>query len=280
MKTIKRIKKYFPFLRAGMKTFLIYKASVFIWFLIWLVNISFIFFLYKSLYASSPSGPDSIINGFSFYEIVFYSIFVFAYSFTVGCSNTSEYISDDIKEGTIANTLLKPVSYRLRYLFTCLGTFFIQILVLGLPVITITYILYIIYSGNSIDILNIIFNFVLFLIFSILGLIINDALGYFLGLMTFFTQHVFGLNLIREALTNFLSGAMVPFSFMGVFGKVVSYLPFSYLGSTPTLVLMNKLNGIDILIFIGVGILWIVIIEVINKLVFSSSMKKLVVQGG
>lgn len=263
-----------------MKTFLIYKASVFIWFLIWLVNISFIFFLYKSLYASSPSGPDSIINGFSFYEIVFYSIFVFAYSFTVGCSNTSEYISDDIKEGTIANTLLKPVSYRLRYLFTCLGTFFIQILVLGLPVITITYILYIIYSGNSIDILNIIFNFVLFLIFSIIGLIINDALGYFLGLMTFFTQHVFGLNLIREALTNFLSGAMVPLSFMGAFGKVVSYLPFSYLGSTPTLVLMNKLNGLDILIFIGVGILWIVIIEVINKLVFSSSMKKLVVQGG
>lgn len=98
--------------------------------------------------------------------------------------------------------------------------------------------------------------------------------------MTFFTEHIFGLNLLKEALVGFLSGAMVPLSFMGKFGEVISYLPFAYLSSTPTLILMNKVDYASVFLFLVIGIIWIVLIESVNKLVFSTSMKKLVVQGG
>lgn len=165
MSKIKRIKRYIPFLKAGMKTFLIYKAVTFVWLFIMLINVAFIFFLYEALYSSSELGLNSLINGFNFYEILFYSIFVFVFSFTVNCSNTAEVISDDIKEGTIANTLLKPVSYRLRYLFTTLGTYLIQSLVLALPVFIITYILFIIFGNGNIPIINIFLNFLLFLLY-------------------------------------------------------------------------------------------------------------------
>ena len=276
----KRIAKYIPFCKAGIQTFLTYKAALFIWPVILFVDIAFVFFLYNAIYSSSPDGLNSVINGFTFNEIVFYSLFAFIFLFTSSCSDTSDTIFDDVKEGTIANTLLKPVSYRLRNLCTTLGKGFIQNLLFGLPLALICYIVFVVLNFTSLEIWQIVVNFLLYIVFSFLALIINDAISYFLGLMSFVTQHVFGLNLMKEAIVKFCSGQLVPLSFMGGFGVALSYLPFSFLGSTPVLIILNKVEPIWCLYYLLIGIGWIGVIEIVNYVVFSSCMKKLVIQGG
>ena len=122
MKSIKRtLRLYLPFSKAGVKVELAYKAQIVMWLIISLIETIFVVFLYGAIYRNSENGMDSVINGFSFYDMVLYMITSFFFTFIMGSGDTSYEIATDIREGTIANTLTKPVSYRLRHLFTYFG---------------------------------------------------------------------------------------------------------------------------------------------------------------
>ena len=140
MKSIKRtLNLYLPFSKAGIKAELSYKAQIVMWIVISFVEVFFILFLYQAIYRNSANGMDSVINGFTFTEMVLYMITSFVYSFVMGAGETSYNIYTDIREGTIANTLTKPVSYRLRHLFTFLGMVALDMVIIMLPLMTITY---------------------------------------------------------------------------------------------------------------------------------------------
>ena len=67
---------------------------------------------------------------------------------------------------------------------------------------------------------------------------------------------------------------------MGALGVAFSYTPFAFMNSAPVLILMGKIELKQALIYLLIAILWIVIIETANKLIFSHALKKLSVQGG
>ena len=284
MKPMKRVSKFFrqylPFSSAGVKGVLAYKAQTFMWLFIAFVDVFFIVFLYQAIYRNSPEGMDSVINGFTFHEMVLYMITSFVFSFVVNSSETSWNIFQDIKEGTIANTLTKPVSYRLRHLFTYLGGMALLFVIMVLPILTIVYGVFIGRGYIEIEITQFIINFLIFLVLTLLGGLINDAISYFVGLLTFFTEHMFGLNFLRNSIQSFLSGTMVPLSFMGAFGVICEYTPFAFMNSTPVLTLMCKFNNFDALIYVGVALGWLIVIEVVNKLMFKFCIRRVTVQGG
>ena len=284
MKPMKRVSKFFrqylPFSSAGVKGVLSYKAQTFMWLFIAFVDIFFIVFLYQAIYRNSPEGMSSVINGFTFYEMVLYMITSFVFSFVVSSSETSWNIFQDIKEGTIANTLTKPVSYRLRHLFTYLGGMILLFVIMVLPILAIVYGIFIGFGFISVNVSQFIVNILIFLVLTVIGGLINDAICYFVGLLTFFTEHMFGLNFLKNSIQNFLSGSMVPLSFMGAFGVICSYTPFAFINSTPVLTLMCKFNSIDALIYVGVAFGWLVVLEVINKLMFKFCIRRVTVQGG
>ena len=53
MKNLRKINKYIPFFKAGIKTFLVYKAQTFMWLFISVVEIFFVFFLYQAIYKNN-----------------------------------------------------------------------------------------------------------------------------------------------------------------------------------------------------------------------------------
>lgn len=281
MKSIKNfLNRYIPFSKAGIKGFLSYKAQIFMWLIISFLEVLFVVFLYHAIYRNSSDGISSVINGFTFYEMVLYMITSFIFSFVVYQSETSWNIFQDIKEGTIVNTLTKPVSYRLRHLFTCFGTTFIGLLAVMLPLTTIVYIIFIAFNFVEMSIINFIFNFLLFIIFAIIAMLINDGISYTLGLLTFFTEHMFGLNLFRNSIQGFLSGQLLPLSYMGIFGVICSFTPFAFMNSTPVLMMMGKLDLSSIFMYLVIGVLWIIVIEFLNHLLFRFCIKRVSVQGG
>ena len=114
----------------------------------------------------------------------------------------------------------------------------------------------------------------------IIAVVINDGICYLVGLLTFYTEHMFGLNMFKSAVQSFLSGAMLPLSYMGIFGIIFAYTPFAFLNSTPVLILMDKINLNTALIYLIVAIFWIFVIELVNIILFKHCIKKVSVQGG
>lgn len=281
MKSIKRIiNLYLPFSKAGVKIELAYKAQIVMWIFISLVQTVFVVFLYGAVYRNSPDGMDSVINGFTFYDMILYMITSFFFSFVMGSGDTSYDIYTDIREGTIANTITKPVSYRLRHLFTYLGVLTLDYAVVILPFLTIVYGIFIGLGLLKVTAGGFILNVILFFLFSILAGFVNNAISYFIGMMVFYTDHLFGLNMARSAIQGFLGGQMVPLAYMGTLGVVFSYTPFAFMNSVPVLVLMGKVDVMQAIIYISIALAWIFVIELANRLIFRHALRKLTVQGG
>lgn len=132
----------------------------------------------------------------------------------------------------------------------------------------------------QVNALQFITNVLFFILFSILAGFINNAVSYFVGMLVFYTDHLFGLNMARNALQGFLGGQMIPLAYMGALGVAFSFTPFAFMNSIPVLTIMGKLEINDIIIYLGIAILWILIIELINHWIFSRALKKITVQGG
>ncbi len=281
MKSIKRILNlYLPFSKAGVKIELAYKAQIVMWIVISFIQTFFVVFLYEAIYRNSDNGMNSVINGFTFYDMILYVITSFFFSFVMGSGDTSYDIATDIREGTIANTLTKPVSYRLRHLFTYFGVLVLDYIVVILPFMTLVYGIFIGFGILKVTVGKFLLNVLFFLIFSVLAGLVNNAISYFIGLMVFYTDHLFGLNMARNAIQGFLGGQMVPLAYMGMLGVVFSYTPFAFMNSVPVLTIMGKVELMQILVYILVAIAWIFVIEVANRLIFRHALKKLTVQGG
>ena len=84
----------------------------------------------------------------------------------------------------------------------------------------------------------------------------------------------------RNAVQGFLGGQMVPLSYMGVMGVVFSYTPFAFMNAVPVLTIMGKVEIKQAFVYILIALIWILIIETANKLIFKRAIKKLTVQGG
>lgn len=281
MKNIKKLLNlYLPFSKAGIKIELAYKAQIVMWIVISFIQCFFVLFLYQAIYRNSENGMSSVINGFTFYDMVLYMITSFFFSFIMGAGDTSYEIWTDIKEGTIANTLTKPVSYRLRHLFTYFGVLVFDYIVIIVPFLSIVYGIFIGLGILQVNALQFITNVLFFILFSILAGFINNAVSYFVGMLVFYTDHLFGLNMARNALQGFLGGQMIPLAYMGALGVAFSFTPFAFMNSIPVLTIMGKLEINDIIIYLGIAILWVLIIELINHWIFSRALKKITVQGG
>ena len=281
MKNIKRtLKLYLPFSKAGVKIELAYKAQIVMWMIISFIEVFFVIFLYEAIYRNSPDGMSSVINGFSFYDMILYMITSFFFTFLMGSGDTSYDIATDIREGTIANTMTKPVSYRLRHLFTYFGVFGFDAVVVLLPFLTVVYGIFIGTGLLQVTAGRFILNVIFFLLFTLIAGFVNNALSYFIGLMVFYTDHLFGLNMARNAIQGFLGGQMVPLAYMGTVGVVFSYTPFAFMNSVPVLTLMGKVDVMQAIIYILIALVWIFVIELANRLIFRHALKKLTVQGG
>ncbi len=275
-------KKYKPFFRTGAMDLLAFKFNLFSWFFITLLQVICVLFLWISVFKNSPEGLNSVINGFSFKEMITYTVFINIFNFVAFSNNTIWMINDEIKDGTIAMSFIKPISYRIRFVFINLGSVFVQILILGVPCFIIVYIIFsclgYIYIAS---ISTLLIHILLFIISLLIATLLNDAINYIFGILCFYTSSGFGINQIKNVIISFLSGSLIPLSFFpGIFSKIVSYLPFAGMAQNPILIFLMKLNTLDSLKTIGLSILWLILLELIAWLLFKNASKKVTVQGG
>ena len=138
------IKKYLPFARASFLDLLAYKFVIFCWLIVDILSILVSFFVWTAVFSSSSASggiplDQVVINGFTYNEMISYVLIIFLFSICVNTSNTMDAISSEVQDGSIAMQLIKPISYRVRFIFSSLGTLFSVNILLGIPLLIVSY---------------------------------------------------------------------------------------------------------------------------------------------
>ncbi len=275
-------RRYKPFFRAGAMDCLAYKGAMFGWLVVSALEIICIFFLWIGVYKSSPNGVDSVINGFTFKEMLVYITFVNIFNFVSFHGDTMYYISDEIKTGTIAMSFVKPISYRKRFAFTNLGNVFMRELILGLPCFVLAYVLFVALGYLVITSWWIFLIYIaLFLVAQLFAVLLCDCIDYICGVLCFYTTAAWGMNQMKNVLLSFLSGSLIPITFFPeVFQKVLNWSPFIGLSQNPVFILMMKMDLLSALRSVALSLIWLIVMELLAMGLFRVASKKVTVQGG
>ena len=276
------LKKYKPFLRASAMDLMAYKFNILTWVIVTIFEVACLVFLWLAVYSSSERGMDASINGFTYKEMIAYVVLTTVFGFVTFNNDTMWHINQDIIKGTIGNYVIKPISYRGKFVASNLGSFLMMGLLFGLPLYGIS--LGVLIGIGFLPIVSV-WDFIahigLFLVSSVLACLLNDTIAYLFGILCFYTSSAWGLNSLKTTIISFLSGALLPLAFFPpIFRDIVGYMPFAGMSQNPILILMMKYDYWQSLKVILISLAWLIILELFVKLLFSHAIKKVTVQGG
>lgn len=264
---------YKPFTSAGLQEMVVYRVN-FLFFLLGEIMKCFVmFFVWKAVFDSSDG---TTIYGFTYENMVVY-LFISFLSGYLTYSDGSYVIGKEILDGSIAMRMIKPVDFDMCFLFQELGGKILQVLILFVPITAGVEIYRFIITGE------ILFNIPLFLLFvlsMVLAYLINFFFNLSYGFLAFYLKNLWGTDIIKGVIIDFLSGATIPLAFMGGFGKVLGYLPFASLSYTPVMIYMGMYSAGEIAFYLSLQVLWLVVFIAVSKLILHLAMKRLVVHGG
>ncbi len=119
------------------------------------------------------------------------------------------------------------------------------------------------------------------LLSGVLGFLVVVAFVMLLYIATFYTLSPLGLRIAVSALSEFLSGGLIPLPFLpdGV-RQVVNLLPFASMQNAPFLIYSGSVTGPAILSTMALQCFWLGILFLVGRLFMRRTLRRVVVQGG
>lgn len=270
----KKLKIYLPFVNAGMQETTTYRVN---WIFLMLGNVLSCFisyFLWTAIYSSSDN-PS--MNGFTMPQMVVYIFLMFLTSTLINSGGTYD-IGEEIRDGSIAMRILKPVSYNSTFLFQELGNKLMTVCILIVPMVAgVEIVRYNLTDEVQFKILN----FLLYILSCVFAYLINFFFNICFGFIAFVIKYLWGANMMKNCIVGFLSGQIIPLAFFpDMVEKVFLLLPFSSLTYTPVMIYMEMYTGTKMLGYMGLQLFWVLFFWGLSKYLWSVSIKHLTVQGG
>ena len=267
-------RQYLPFMRAGVQTMITYRMN-FLGFVVGgLIYCFVMYYLWKAVFLSS--GGETFM-GFSMTDMV---VFLFLSNVTgeLTFSSVSNDIGEEIKDGSIAMRLIKPVNTDLSYLAAELGGAFLRLVILALPMMVgLEIYRYCVFGTVILNPLHLLF----YLLSVILAYLISFRVNLCFGFVAFYVKNLWGIGILKNSIINFLSGSLIPLAFMpGWLRTTLEYMPFASMSYTPVMLYMGKYGTYEILFRIGIQVVWAVLLYGLSKLIWFGAIKKLCIQGG
>ena len=278
MKTMKKkeksrinLKAYGSLMRSGVMEMLQFRMSAIVMLFGNMVYLVVIYNLWRAIYASVDTPT---VNGMTFTDTMIYLVlasaqFAFMEAYLVWEMGRS------VQDGSIIVQLIRPMSYDTYQLFYITGGNIFNFVVTFIP----TFIIVEIITKGAVPIgINILY----YLVSVIFGSLINFAVDYFVGTICLYTQSIWGINIMKEVLVTFLSGATVPLAFFPeTLHKIVMFLPFHAIYNTPlTLLIHNDLPPGEVAGMLFAQFVWVVIVFILAKAFWKVSERVITVNGG
>jgi len=232
---------------------------------VYLLRLLVIIFFYKAIYAINPG---AMINGYSLEQVTWALIFVQA--IVASKSRIPDEVNIDIKTGKIAIYLLNPINY-ISYKFLESFSKIIYNLIISLSIWLILW--FLILWSIPLSVWGILGWIVL-----LLGGVLISFFGYFMvGLLAFYTEDADSFRLLYSKIDLLLGGNILPIPFMPLFLQSIAFAsPFVYAGYTAWLI-FTHFTLHTFFSYLGMQILWIVILIGLCHLIYIQARKKLTI---
>jgi ABC-2 type transport system permease protein len=234
-----------------------------------IIYMSITYFLWRSIYQGRE-----ILRGLTFDQTYIY-VALGSAVFILLKTYVDWQMSYEIREGTVATYLVKPIDLQLYELFVSLGFFLTSLGAITIP--TIILMVFVFHIDIPLGIGLAIFPFSL-----ILAYLLSFCFDYFIGLLGFYTESVWGLSITKEIIVTVLSGALIPLQFFpDVIQKILMWLPFQAIYYTPlTMVAKPDLGWETFLSMLGVQLFWVIALFALTRLFYNQAIKVLRISGG
>ncbi|MGN7761998.1 ABC transporter permease [Paenibacillus sp. 22594] len=264
-----KLKKYRSIANRSLQNVLSYRFSYVVTFLSNAINLLAVYFLWAGIY-----GGREIVGGYTWDQMKTYLLVTFlANSVLSWYSETA--ISGKILDGSVAVDLLKPIDFQTARFSETLGT---SLLEGGISTIILVIFSFFI-SGLALPHSALVY--VLFAL-SLLGAIaVKFGVVYLAALLCFWSTGSMGIVWTRIALTNLLSGALVPLAFFpGWLEKTALLLPFQSIIHTPTMIFLEQAGTLESLKLIGIQCFWGAALWVAGKFMWNWAVRQVTIHGG
>lgn len=270
----RKLRIYLPFITAGVQEATTYKVNFLCHMVGSIMNCFISYFIWSAVYSS---GNKENIEGFTMPQMVVYIFLMFLTSVLVASDGTYN-IGMEVRDGSIAMRLIKPVSYNSTFLCQEIGYKIMGGGLLIIPLIVGVEVARFVFTGelqfNALRCM-------LYFLSTTFAYLISFFFNICFGFIAFVIKYVWGADLMKNCIVAFLSGAVVPLAFLPeAVEKVFLILPFASLSYTPVMIYLGRYTGVELVGYILLQFFWVFAFWLLSKLLWKITTKHLSVQGG
>lgn len=250
------------------KLFLAYQIWFWVGLVLSIISMAIMVFFWQAIYAETSS-----ISGLELEQTLQYILLAFIFAPLANNDLVWEFGSN-LREGMIIHHLLRPINFQGMNYVQSLGSLVTQ-LAMQIPMVVVAVLLFGLRFPHDIP------TWVAFIVSALLGYTVMFFFNWFLACFTFYTTEIWGLGVLIQGMTFFLSGALVPIVMMPEWLQTaVLSVPFAQALGVP----ISLLTGITPLseapqVWLS-QIVWIFAMWLISTLFFRVAVRKITVQGG
>jgi len=263
------MRSYFPIARATYMIGLVYRFGFLFNIVGNVVYLGVAYYLWRSIYRYAD-----VIHGLTFNETFLYvglgsAIFILLKTYA------DWFIHYEIREGLIANYLTKPLDFQLYNLFANLGSLLMNLTAITIPTVLLLAFVFKVKVTYGPGLF-------LFPISLLLAFLISFSIDYFIGLMGFYSESVWGLSTTKEIIVTVFSGALIPLQFFPTgMQKILFWLPFQAIYHTPIMMLTKPDQGLNVFLpRMAVQFAWAIALFIAARLFYNQAIKVLRIAGG
>jgi len=223
--------------------------------------------LWTALYAQNVAPIDLPLHG-----MITYATVALLMSLILEVDGT-RMIREQIREGSIALVLMKPISAPLYFFADGVGQTLLHAVLVVPSLLFALLIVHVDVPSAA--------TFGVFLLSFAIGYGVNFFLNFLMNSIAFWTLETFAMQLIVRWASDLLSGQIIPLTFFpGLLGNVLFALPFAAIYSTPLLIYVGIIPRSAWVPALAVQAAWLVLFAGLSSLVWHSAQRRIVVQGG
>ena len=263
------MRTYLPVARATYMIGIVYRFGFLFTILGNIVYLGVAYYLWKSSYRYSDT-----IRGLTFNETFLYvglgsAIFILLKTYA------DWIIHYEIREGSIATYLTKPMDFQIYALFANLGSLLMNLTAISIPTALVMAFVFKVKVSLGIGLL-------LFPVSLLLAFLISFSIDYFIGLIGFYSESIWGFSTTKEIIVTVFSGALIPLQFFpDVIQKVLYWLPFQSIYHTPLMMITRPDQGLNVFMpMLLIQLFWAIVMFLLARLFYYQAIKVLRVAGG
>jgi ABC-2 type transport system permease protein len=264
-----RLRPYLALARTALTNSFAYRSALILYAVSKVVLAVALFYLWQAILAA---GVD--LQSYRLDELKVYLLFGLLTNLVL--SFTAEMrIARKVWDGSIALDLLKPLDFQATCLAESIGIGLFEGLLSAVIILAVAL------SYGGVPLASDPSIWALTLLSLALGLMTKFGIVYLTGMLCFWTQSALGISWMRQAVTNLLSGALIPITFFPDWlATLAAWMPFQAIVHIPAQIYLGRAAGPEALRLIGVQILWAVLLILAGRLLWRWAIRQITIEGG